>query len=204
MTSRRNTFKTRFMAGVIAGALLAAVGWSFMQLADSRSAASAAGQDLADCRDLAARIELLRGRPAVAGAEELGAADLSRRIEQAARAADFFEKSIERIAPEPARRIGQTNYREVPTRVRIQRVTLQQIFTFLHALSADPNAGASTQANGARSSGLRVRDIRLAAPRGEESGDRWTVESTLTYTVYSPRGKEESAGAPGAAIVERE
>src|SRR6185437_461314 len=115
MTPRRGTLKTPFMASTIAIALLAAVGWSYIQLADNRASATVAAQDLADCRALASRIEMLRKRPAVAGTQELGAADLSRRIEQAAGTAEMADGSIERIEPEPARRVGETNYREVPT-----------------------------------------------------------------------------------------
>ena len=114
----------------------------------------------------------------------LGTADLSRRIELAAAAADFADGSIERIEPEHARRIGETNYREVPTQVRLRRVTLQQVFTFLHALSATPPTADHNQ-----QSILSVSDIRLSAPCGEETGDRWTVESTLTYTVYVAEGQ---------------
>jgi hypothetical protein len=199
MSTRSGIFKTRLMACTIAVALLSAVGWSYMQLAETRASEAAAAQDLADCRALTARIELLRRRPSVAGAQQLGAADLSRRIESAARAADFADGSVERIEPEPARRVGETNYREVPTQVRLRRVTLRQVFTFLHALSADP----SQPANDAQQCILRVRDIRLSAPRGEEIGDRWTVESTLTYTVYAPKGKDESAGASTGVVAER-
>ncbi len=177
MSARDNTFKRPFMAGTIAVALLAAVVWSCLRLADARAAALAAGQDAGDCRALAARIDLLRRQPAVAGAQELGASDLSRQIEQAARTAHFPEDSIERIEPESPRRVGETNYREVPTQVRLRRVSLQQVFTFLRCLSADSP----------QSSGLHLRSIRLSAPRGEETSDRWSAESTLTYMIYSQR-----------------
>jgi hypothetical protein len=187
MTSRPGIMQTRLMAGTIAVALLAGLGWSYARLSDSRASESAARQDLVDCRQLVDRIELLRQQPAVAGATELKAADLSRRIEQAARAAHFADGSILRIEPEPARRVGETNYLEVPTQLQLRRVTLQQVFTFLHALGGE----------------LAVHDIRLTAPRGEETGDRWTVEATLTYTVYSPKAREDSTGAPSVAAAER-
>lgn len=185
--------KVFLMSGTVALALLAALGWSFARLSDSAAAARAAGQDLAECRALAARIEWLRTRPAVAGAQQVGAADLSRRIEDAAHAADFEDGSIERIEPAPARRVGDSNYREVPTVVRIRRVTLRQVFTFLQALGAD-----SASRTG-HSSALSVQSIRLSAPRGEETGDRWTVESTLTYLIFSPKQSGRSAGESAEA-----
>jgi hypothetical protein len=194
MSSNSAASKSRMMAGVIALALLAAVGWCSMRLANARASASLAGQDLADCSALAARIESLRRLPAVAGAAELGAADLSRQIEEAAKVADFPEGSVERIEPEPARRVGETNYSEVATQVRMRRLTLRQAFTFLHALCADARSPASRS-----TSGLRLRSIRLSAPRGEENADRWTVESTLSYMFYSPRGKRETGGGGGGS-----
>src|SRR6266566_53353 len=101
MTARNNnTFKRPFMTGTIAVALLAALVWSYLRLADARASALAAGQDAADSRALAARIELLRRQPTVAGAQELGASDLSRQIEQAARTAYFPDDSFVLMVPE--------------------------------------------------------------------------------------------------------
>jgi hypothetical protein len=175
--------KTRFMAGTIAVALLAAVGWSYSRLSESRDAAGTAARDLADCRGRVDRIENLRRRPAVAGVRELAATDLSRRIAQAARAAELDEGSIERIDPEPPRRVGETDYREVGTQVRLRGAAMRQVFAFFHALCSDP----------APSGALKLRAIRLSAPHGDETSDRWTVESTVTYTVYAPRTDSKTA-----------
>jgi hypothetical protein len=202
MNQGKNASKARLMAGTIAIALLLAVGWCYVRLAGARASAAAAARDLADCRAQVARMDSLRRLPTVAGTAELGASDLSRQIEQAARVAEFPDDSVERIEPEPARRVGETNYSEVATQVRLRRVTLRQVFTFLHALCADAPAAASSSATSAARppSGLRLRSIRLAAPRGEETADRWTVESTLTYMVYSPRAR---SGSSGGGPVER-
>jgi hypothetical protein len=180
-------FKNRLMVGTIIIAVLLAMGWSYEQLTDSRAAEFSARQDLADCRQMVDQIQSLRQRPAVAGTTALGAADLSRRIENAAGIANFADGCIVRIDPEPARRLGETNYLEMPTLLELRHVTLQQTFTFLHSLSGE----------------LAVHDIRLTAPRGEETGDRWTVETTLTYTVYSPKVPEDSAAAPSVAAAEK-
>jgi hypothetical protein len=197
MSSGNRITRSRWMAGMIAVALLAAAAWCCTRLADARASASAAAQDLDDCRTLAAQIESLRRLPAVAGAAELGTSDLSRQIEQAAKIAEFPEDGVERIEPEPARRVGETNYGEVATQVRLRHVTLRQVFTFLHALCAAADNASTTSNSSARSmSGLRLRTIRLSAPRGEETADRWTVESTLTYMVYSPRVKGETGSGP--------
>jgi hypothetical protein len=181
MTAPRN----RLMAATIAIALLAALAWSYGRLSDSRAAAVAAAHDLADCRAMIAHIESLRRRPAVAGARELAAADLSRRIADAARTARIDERAIERIEPEPARRVGDTDYREVATQVRLRNLSLHQVFAFFHALGSTPATSATAS--------LSLREVRLSAPRGDETSDRWTVESTVTYTVYAPRTETKTA-----------
>jgi hypothetical protein len=181
MSTRRN----RLMAGTIAVALFTALGWSYGRLSDCRAAALAAAQDLADCRAMIDHIESLRRRPAVAGAREIAAADLSRRIAEAAAAAQIDERAIERIEPEPARRVEGTDYREVATQVRLRNLSLRQVFAFFHALGSRPAQSAAAA--------LALRDLRLTAPRGDETADRWTVESTVTYTVYSPRTDSRTA-----------
>lgn len=182
MTSSAIRIKPSLMAAVIAIALLVAVAWCYLRLSDARSAAASAAQDLADCRTLATRIQSLRRLPSVAGASERGAADLSRQIERAAQSAEFREGSIERIEPQSPRRVGETNYRAVSTQVRMRDVNLRQVFTFLHSLC---------------SNSLHLSSIRLSAPRGDENSDRWTVETTLSYLVYSPRLKD---GASASAL----
>jgi hypothetical protein len=167
--------KNQFMLGTIVLVLLLMVGWSYLHLSQSRDAAMAAAEDLTNCRTLVKQIVELRRRPSIAGTQELAVADLSRRIEQAALTARFPQENIERIDPEPARRVGESNYRQLPTLIRLRHVTLQQIFTFLHTLASDD------------SNALQLQQIRLSAPRGEETSDRWTIESTLAYTIYSPQ-----------------
>ncbi len=188
MTSNRAPFKALFMTATVGAALLVAIGWCYAQMTDSRSSARVAVEELADCRELAGRIAILRQRPAVAGSREIGAANLARRIEDAATGAGFSNGSVERIDPQPPRRVGETDYREVPTDVRLRHVTLEQLFSFLHALGTQ----GSSLDDASQLSALHVRNIRISAPRGPDAGDLWTVETTLTYTLYSPKGKDES------------
>jgi hypothetical protein len=191
--------KTRLMVGTIAVGLFTAIGWSYSHLQDSSAAAAAAEQDVRECHALADQITTLRQKPAMADAEQLGNGDLSHRIEQAANTAGFSNGSVQRIEPQPSRRVDETNYIEVPTSISLQQVTLEQVFTFLHVLSNVP-----TGADFPASSALKVRDIRLSAPRGDENNNLWTVESTLIYTVYSPRGKEEQTGPSSGAMADRQ
>jgi hypothetical protein len=183
-TARRDRLA---LAVLVAGALLTLL-WSWSRLSDSRRSAAETAADLGASRDLAGRVETLRRRPAVAEGHGLGDADLHRRIAAAAGAAELPAESLGRIESEPSRRVGETPYREDATRVYLHRVTLRQLFTFLHALAAGPaGVAAETGGDASAGSGLRVKSIRLSAPRGEETGDRWTVETTLAYLVYDPR-----------------
>ena len=190
MTRRGGLFSTRqnrlVLAATAAGLVLAML-WGSRRQSDSRDAALAAAAELAQCQTLAGRIESLRRRPAVADVREARATDVSRRVEQAAREAEFTDGSLERIEPEPPRRVGDTAYKEVPTQLRLRRVTLRQVFAFLHAVGND--AGGPP---------LRVRSVRLSAPRGEEATDLWAVEATLVYLVYDPKAPETTAG--GGAV----
>jgi hypothetical protein len=168
--------RDRLRAAVIICAILLAVGWSRVTLSASRQAAADAASDLCACRNAAARIDRLRGRPAVAGSRDVHMTELSRRIEEAAREAGMRDGGLDQIEPEPPRQVGESPYRQTSTRVRLQHATLQQLFTFLHALAADETSGP----------GLRLQTLRLSTSRGEETGDTWTAEATLTYLVYDP------------------
>jgi hypothetical protein len=194
--------QTRLGLATIAAGLVLALMWGYTRLSESRGAALEAAADLARCRQLAGRIEALRRRPAVADAREREANDLARRIERAAEEAEFPDGSIERIEPEPARRVGESPYKEKPTHVRLRKVTLRELFTFLHALSSDGTDDVEVSDDGgspaapppAPSPGLRVRSIHLSAPPGEQAPDGWTVEATLAHLVYDPKAPAGSSG----------
>ena len=168
------------MLACVAAGLLTLVSWSGYRLTSAKDAAAESARGLAECHRHATNIEILRKGPAAAGATEPAAGDLNRRVERAAQSAGLPRGAVARIDPEPARRVGDTPYRESPTQVRLRRVTLRQLFTFLHALGARDGAAGSA--------GLQVRALRLTAPRGLESGSAWDVDSTLTYLVYDPAG----------------
>lgn len=165
----------------MAAALLGAVGWGYARLANARDAANDAAGSLAECRQLAAQIEARRGAAPVAGTSEPQPGELVKRIESAAKIAEFPDSSIERIEPTPARRVPGENeddtLREKPTIVQLRNVNLRQLFTFLHA------AGGI----GTGRPGLQLKDVRLTAPNMDDTTDRWSVEGTLTYLVRSPK-----------------
>ena len=175
MTGRERTL---ILATVVA-ALSACTLWGYARLVDAKAAAADASASLVECSRLAARIESQRGLSApMPAAREPEAQELIHRIEAGAKTAEFPDASIERIEPGPAEPAGGGRYEEVPTIVQLRGVTLRQVFTFLHVV-------------GAGRSGLQVKQIRLSAPRNDDVGDRWWVETILTQLVHASEDKAE-------------
>lgn len=148
--------------------------WSYGHLHDSQSAANSAADDLAVCRRLAREVINLDSRPAMAHSQQIHLTELTRHIEQSTKQAKISPNSLVRIWPDPPMRVGDTVYQKKSTQVLFRQVTLRQIITFLHHVASQDGGPKTTQ-------------IRLSTPRGDETGNRWTAETTLTYLIYAPR-----------------
>ncbi|QNN21552.1 hypothetical protein HED60_04440 [Planctomycetales bacterium ZRK34] len=153
--------------------LLAVVAWSYSAMSQAKANASATAKDLAECSKLAQMIQQTRRQPQLVGDHELAFTDLSRQIEEAAEKQGIHTDAIVRISPEPARRLGRTAYREQPTRIELRQATLKQLLGLMHQLTAT-------------SPSLRIRGIRLSAPRSESDDQTWNTEFTLSHLQYSP------------------
>jgi hypothetical protein len=160
-------------AGLLGGTLL-----GYARLVTARDAATLAAEDLAECRRLAARLGppiALAAAPSTAPSDEdVVNEEVIRRIESSARSAELPADGIERIEPASPQRVGADGaFVERPTVVEFGGVTLRQLFTFLHAA----NTGRGN---------LGLKQIRLSAPAEADTGDRWSVEATLTQLVRAP------------------
>jgi hypothetical protein len=140
--------------------------WSWGRMTDQRRSAARAAEDLALSRATAGRIEQLRQRPSLGTSREPHQ-ELSRRIEQAAAAAQLGTGSLERIGSEQQRRLSDS-VAERSRPVFLRQVTLRQLMTFMHTLTEE-------------NPGLQIGSLRLSAPRGEEGGELWRAEMTLSY-----------------------
>lgn len=174
---RKNVSRSQ-LTWIGALAALACLGaWSRSQLAAGRQAAQAAAEDLAECQRLADEITRLGTRPQKASLEARSATELAKLVEQSAQAAALPQQALVQIDPQPARRVGETAYREQATRLELRDVTLRQLVTFLHGLSHDDL-------------GMEVSDLRLRAPRDDKSvqptDETWTAEVTLTHLIFAP------------------
>jgi hypothetical protein len=158
--------------------------WSYGVLASSRQAALDASADLSTCMKLAGRIQASKNKPSLIGTHDLQATELTKRIEGAATRAGIPAERLVRVWPEQARRVGNSPHKETPTQALLRGVSIQQAVTLLHALSSGEE--------NVDSGGLQVRSLRFIAPREGERSEGWTVETTVSYLVYSPASEESS------------
>ncbi len=148
--------------------------WSVRHLTDERAAAQAAARDLADCRRHEERISRLRHRPALAADRERLSAEISAPIERAAKAAGIPTDRLVRISPEPPQRVGETSYKEKPTRVFLKNVSLRKVVTMAHGLMSSEE-------------GLDLESIRLTAPSRDATAGTWSAELVFAYLIYEPQ-----------------
>lgn len=181
----RTPTTTRQVVAVGIASVIALIGlniWAYSEWTDQYDAAANSATALAECRVTAAQIASLRKRPVLAGAREMGSSEVTPRIEKAALGAGLSATDLVRISPEPARRLGETPYREQSTEVVVEGVTLKQSVELLHGIT-----------NG--QPGLRVKEIRLSAPQAADTRDRWTLEATLAALIYSPQESKSTGPA---------
>mgnify|MGYP003636730714 CR=1 FL=1 len=151
-------------------------GWGYYTMVSHRSATHRSAQELIDCVELVAQIQAIDNEPKRAQSGELAHTDLTQRIEKAADSSGIDKGNLNRISSAPPRRLAKLPYEERPTSIALGSVTLPQLVQFLHQLSD-------------QAEGLWIKDITLRAPRGEEVGDRWTADATISYLIYIPESE---------------
>lgn len=161
------------LSGTVLVLLALLMSWSYFQMTSQRRAAQRSTRELSDCIALASQIDAIERQPKRAHLGVLAHTDLTRQIESAAGTAGIGSESLTRIDASPPRRLAKLPYEERPTRIALSSVSLPQLVTALYRLSN-------------QSEGLWVKDIHLRAPRGEEVGNRWHAEATLSYLIYTP------------------
>jgi len=173
------------LLGVLLALGLAGVtGWSVIRYQDASAAVQDAAADLSRCRTAAVRINALRNQPDIAATLEREDRQVPALVERAAKAAGFSaEDTVDTISTDRPRRAGESPFMESVTHLSLRRITLPQLVTFLDQMrELDPAIG--------------IRNLRVTAPRGEESGDRWTAEATLVYLIYAPPPDPTTPGNP--------
>jgi hypothetical protein len=111
------------------------------------------------------------------------AAEITGLIEQAAQAAGVGPGSLRRITPEAPQRLGDSAYKEKPTLLALDDVTLEQLVRLVHHLVSSQQ-------------GLCPKSIRLSAPRKAAADSAWSAEIVLTYLIYDPVQSRETRKQP--------
>ncbi len=163
-------------------ALLAVFLWfTYVEYATSKQEFVDRTVELTRCTSLVAKIKTLRTRPDQAALASHSARALARAIEQSAAQAKITSKQIASIEPQTPRRSGDTPYMEHATVVHLEEITLAQFAQLaVNLRQLDASLGQ-----------LHLTTLRIDAPyrqdKQNEATERWNVEFTLTYFVYSPK-----------------
>jgi hypothetical protein len=160
---------------LLVAALAATFSWS--RLGNRRDDALAAEQDLAQCRAYLAEMDAAgaaspAAQPLAAG---VSPTNVNARLRDAAAAAGAAEK-LTSIEPGNTETVGDST--ELSVFLHFEPITLRELVTFLHQLSA----GGGT--------GMRAKSLELEAPAGAEQGDAWVADVAIGY-----RGGSEDARA---------
>ena len=166
------TRRVQILALLVGVALVAAVIMSYQFMLDQQEAAVAANTNLAEGLSMIDQITEVSRRPAMAVSREKLSTETTTLIEAAAKSAGIRE--VKRITSDGApRRIGDTVYKEKPTQVLLQQVTLKQIVDLALAVTGNDV-------------GLNVESIRLSVPPEGGNAGLWNAEIVLTYLIYAP------------------
>lgn len=115
---------------------------------------------------------------------------LAQLIERAADEATIPRRSLDRIWPQPAQRLGDSAYQRKPTQLLVRDVTLPQAVGFLHGMASGPSP-------------LSIDSLRLTAPPGSAQSqggglERWNLETTVSHLLYKPIVSEGSTPVANA------
>jgi hypothetical protein len=163
------------LVGIMFLLLAASAAWSVEWMLAQRRSATRAAATLAECRRLATEIESLRQKPSMASDEAMGGQELGKRINAASNQAGLNRSALQRVSPQPGRRVNGSPYLRKPTILRMQGVKLTKLVDFMHRLTNQTN--------------LNVRNLQLSTPRRDASANAWHADVTLTYLIYRPQAK---------------
>ncbi|MEM8738839.1 MAG: hypothetical protein AAGG38_10240 [Planctomycetota bacterium] len=162
------------------GLLLAAgfAGWSMLHLDQARTQQRAAATQLASAQRYTQTIQKHREAPTRIADREMQLTLLARLVEHAADEAGVSRQKLDRIWPQPPRRVSDSPYLRKSTQIVVREITLPQAVTFLHQLT------------NTRDVSLSLDTLRLIASREAErsngSPETWTVEAAVSELLYQP------------------
>ena len=163
---------TTWLCSAMLGLLLAGVAFSALRYRNAQDQAIRAEQQFHEVEGLAQQVQSQSQQVSVAVTHTGETQSLSGLVEAAASECGITAEQIISINAQDARRVGQTPYYRLPTRITLSDVTLPDLTRLLSKLS-------ETQL-------LNIEDCRLFAPHDEIVGQRWNAEFTIAYLIYEP------------------
>lgn len=148
------------------------------RLASARSALATKTTRLAEVRRDLQRIRALQTAPRRATDRRMPHDALIAIIDQSQRSAGVDAKSLSSVWPESPRRVGQSDYLRLTTRLSFERVTLEQVARFVHVLNAADRS-------------LTLTSVRLLSQQYAQPF--WDAELAVTYSIYAPRPRTTSS-----------
>ncbi len=173
--------RENIMLAVMFGLLAIVALWTHGQMSKARSAAEITSDDVQICQKLISTMKKSAHRPTMASDHEKLNTETNSFIERAASEAKIDSKSLIRITPEPARRMGDTAYKEKPTMIFLKNITLEQLVSLSHGLQT-----AEQQ--------LAPKFIRIVAPQQNDTSLKWNAEVSVTYLIYAPPSSQTNVG----------
>ena len=172
------------------GVLLMTIGfaaYSGLRLNHARAQFVQASEQLEDAQQFAGQIKHHRQTPRRITDQEIEVTYLARLIERAADQARVPRQSLDRIWPQPPRRISDTPYQRKATQLFVREITLAQAIGFLHGLTSSDLP-------------LSIDAVRLSAPRNPptvhsmatDMPELWTLETTVSHLLYQPASDSSS------------
>jgi len=170
------------LVAVMLGMMLLAAGWSTARMLGHRQDARYAAEDLQRCQQLADQIKQHQSKDAVASTGDDAALQeqkLAQRVNEAATKANLTGPWQQGIEHRREVRIEDSPYMRKPAVLITRGLTLYQLSMLLHHLTYE--------------SPYTAEQLQLRTPPGEETGNRWDADVTLTYLIYSPQtsGRDE-------------
>jgi hypothetical protein len=155
---------------------LTGVGGSYWHYLQNVSRLDAAAQNLRHCEIIAEKIADARQTPQRVRLQSWSQDDLGTAVEKAATAAQLARDRLLRIDPQPAKRIGKTDYLDQATEVELAGVTLRQLVDFIYEIThSDDQLDAAT--------------LRLRAPHdltNNPGQELWLADVVLTQRIFAP------------------
>lgn len=169
------------MVAIILAMMCLVAGWSTMRMLDQRKDAEGAAEGLQVCQQLADQITKQQGQEELVSSNDDSASQeqmLAQRINEAATEAGLSGPWQQGIEHKREVRIDDTPYMRKPAVLITRGLTLYQLSRLLHNLTHD--------------SPYTAEQLQIRTPPGEEAGNRWDADITLTYLIYAPQPTERS------------